>query len=373
MADRKRRLAPLFGSLLVLGLALSWVVVPASTVGAESQLSTWRGGVSLFRAGTFTTQKSLLWCTAADVQIAKNIVDGQQDHSRSSQQTYFNWMRRHDRYPLPLSAGVDPQGWAAGMRHFVDDRYRLVSSATFDGALRSAVTRLRLTNLPVAIAVSHGNHGWLLTGFTATADPAVTKAFRVTSVRVVGPLYPRQSKNGYDMRPNTKLTPSQLRKFFTPWKYTPMKMIWDGRFVSIQPIPKRDITTVPPPPTATPTPVPTPTGPRTPAAVPPAGATPRPTQRPSATPRPTTAPPPSKAPVTVAVAVTVASAPPGYGGAPISAPAGPAVPMAGQTAMDDIATLTAIVTATSVIVLAAFGIFLLARRRTPPGRRSPQV
>ena len=78
-------------------------------------------------------------------------------------------MRLHNRYHLPLSAGVDPQGWAAGLRHFVDDRYRLVASTTFDGALRSAVRRLRQTNLPVALTVSHGNHGWILTGFTATA------------------------------------------------------------------------------------------------------------------------------------------------------------------------------------------------------------
>ena len=70
----------------------------------------------------------------------------------------------------------------------------------------SAVTRLRLTNLPVALTVSHGNHGWILTGFRATADPAVTSSFKVTSVRVTGPLYGLQSKNGYDMPPNTKLT-----------------------------------------------------------------------------------------------------------------------------------------------------------------------
>ena len=108
----------------------------------------------------------------------------------------------------------------------------------FDSALRSAVTRLRLTNLPVALTVSHGNHGWILTGFRATADPAVTTAFRVTSVRVTGPLYGLQSKNGYDMAPNTKLTTAQLKRFFTPWKYAPKAMIWDGRYVSIQPVPK---------------------------------------------------------------------------------------------------------------------------------------
>ena len=146
-------------------------------------------------------------------------------------------MRTRNRYDLPLSAGVDPAGWTAGLRHFVDDRYRLVSSRTFDSALRSAVTRLRLTNLPVALTVSHGNHGWILTGFRATADPAKTSRFTVTSVRVTGPLYGLQSKNGYDMAPNTKLTTAQLKRFFTPWKYAPRAMIWDGRYVSIQPVP----------------------------------------------------------------------------------------------------------------------------------------
>ena len=216
------------------------VAVPATTAATPAHaLSPWSGGVDLYRPGTFTTQKSWLWCTAAGVQIVRNIVDHQRDHSATSQRRYFSWMRERNRYDLPLSAGVDPAGWTAGLRHFVDGRYRLVVNRTFDDALRSAVTRLRQTNLPVAITVSHGNHGWILTGFRATADPATTASFRVTSVRVVGPLYGLQSKNGYDMAPNTRLTPTQLRRFFTPWKYDPLPMIWDGKYVSIQPIPTR--------------------------------------------------------------------------------------------------------------------------------------
>ncbi len=202
-------------------------------------LSRWTGGVNLYRSGVFTTQKTWLWCTAADIQIIRNMVRGTRDHSTRNQRRYFNWMRARNRYILPLSAGVDPQGWAAGMRHFVDGRYRLIASRSFDSALRLAVIRLRKTNLPVGVAVARGNHAWILHGFTATADPAVTSAFRVTSVRVTGPLYGRQSKNGYDMKPNTRLTVAQFRRFFTSWRYAPKRMIWDGRFVSIQPVTPR--------------------------------------------------------------------------------------------------------------------------------------
>jgi hypothetical protein len=239
MARTARRLGPV--SALVFAVVSLVAIGPAgpATVptAAAASLPAWHGGIDLYRKGTFTTQKSWLWCTAADVQIIRNIVRHQQDHTTAGQRRYFNWMRDHNRYALPLSAGVDPAGWTAGLRHFVDDRYRLVSSATFGAALKSAVTNLRKTNLPVGITVSHGGHAWIITGFTATADPLKQTSFTVTSVRVVGPLYGLQSKNGYDMKPDTKLTPAQLRHYFTPWKYDPKPMIWDGRYVSIQPIP----------------------------------------------------------------------------------------------------------------------------------------
>jgi hypothetical protein len=225
---------------LVLAAALGALVLGGSATlpgAGASALSHWTGGVDLYRSGVFTTQKTWLWCTAADVQIIRNIAGHQTDHTRANQSRYFTYMRAHDRYAIPVSDGTDPGGWAAGLRHYVDSRYRVVASRSFSAALRSAVTNLRKTNLPVAIAVDHGNHGWVLTGFTATADPARTGSFTVTSVRVVGPLWGLQSRTyGYDMRPDTRLTPSQFKSFFTPWHYGPIRMAWEGDWVSIQPV-----------------------------------------------------------------------------------------------------------------------------------------
>ncbi len=245
---------PLLTVLAALAIALGAAPQPVA-----ARLARWTGGVDLYRTGTFTTQQTWLWCTAADVQIMRNIVDHRRDHSRSAQQAYFSYMRRHDRYAIPVSDGVDPAGWTAGLHHFVDTRYRLVASGSFSSALRSAVRNLRLTGLPVGITVSHGNHAWILTGFTATADPAVTSRFTVTSVRVVGPLWGLQSRSyGYDMRPDTRLTPRQLRGFFTPWHYAGVRMAWEGDWVSIQPVAtatdKAQASTAKPKPTPSPTP-----------------------------------------------------------------------------------------------------------------------
>lgn len=242
MAGQQRRLRPVLGLVVALGIAFGWVAAPAS---ADAALPAWNGGLNLYRSGVFTTQKTWLWCTAADVQIMRNIKYHRQDHSRSAQSRYFTFMRARNRYSLPVSAGVDPQGWTAGLRRYVDDRYRLFSSTTFTTALRGAVTRMRKTNLPVAVAVANGGHGWVLHGFTATADPAKTSGFTVTSVRVTGPLWGLQSRSfGYDMRPNTKLTVTQFKRFFTKWWYAPKRMIWDGRYVSIQPVPRTSTTTI---------------------------------------------------------------------------------------------------------------------------------
>jgi hypothetical protein len=241
----------------ILAVLVSPAIAPRPVIAAG--LPAWHGGIDLYRTGAFTTQKTWQWCTAADVQIIRNIADRGADHSRSNQQRYFSAMRAHNRYAIPVSDGVDPAGWTYGLRHFVDSRYRLVASSSFNSALRSAVTGLRKTNLPVGITVGHGNHAWVLTGFTATADPAKTTRFTITSVRVTGPLWGLQSRSyGYDMRPDTKLTPKQLAGFFTPWHYAKIRMAWEGRWVSIQPTGKAAAAAAAAPALRSPTPRPSP-------------------------------------------------------------------------------------------------------------------
>jgi hypothetical protein len=318
------------GRVALLALLLAAVASPAPASAA----SRWTGGVDLYRSGVFTTQKSWLWCTAASIQIVRNIVRHEADHSAASQSRYFDYMRAHDRYRIPLKDGTDPAGWTAGFRRYVDSRYRLVASRSFDSALRSAVTNLRKTNLPVGITVAHGNHAWVLTGFTATADPAATSHFTVTSLRVVGPLWGLQSSSyGLDMRPDTKLTPQQLRGFFTPWHYTSVPMAWENRWVSVQPVAAMTA------PRASPKP--------TPSSEPAAAA--------SLTPQPTLPPTPPPTPAVSAVAVARADT------APMPSP--PPTAVVAADAANQIAPMLAI---TLALALAVLMLALRAGRRPSP-------
>ena len=224
---RSRHLPRLLATIaLALGLAVTAAPAPAEAA--------WSGGVNLYRTGVFSTQGTYLWCTAADVQIMRNIVHRESNHRTTSQRYYFSIMREHNRYAIPVSDGVDPEGWRYGLRRWVDSRYVVSSNAGFQTMLTTAVRSLRLTRRPVGLLVARGGHAWVLHGFTATADPAVTSNFTVTSVRVTGPLWGLQSRSyGYDMRPNTQLTVSQLRQFWTTWHYGPVRMIWEGRYTAI--------------------------------------------------------------------------------------------------------------------------------------------
>ncbi len=187
--------------------------------------------IDLYRRGIYAMQATWYWCTAATIEMMRNIVLRQADHSAADQQRYFDYMRAHDIYPMPVREGVDLVGIQAGLRHFVAPGYALSASRTYDSAVRRAVTRLRLTGLPVVLVVDGGHHVWLMTGFTATADPARGSDFRVDSVRIVGPLYGRQSVNGYDPPPDTRLSYSAFRSFLLPYHFKFGPTPWDRRYV----------------------------------------------------------------------------------------------------------------------------------------------
>jgi len=187
--------------------------------------------LDFYRRGIYAMQATWWWCTAASIEMLRNISLHQADHSAADQERYFDYSHAHDSYVMPADEGVDLVGLQAGLRHFVSSAYTLTASTTYDAAVRSAVIRMRLSRRPAVLVVDAGRHVWLMTGFTTTADPAGGSSFRVLSVRIVGPLYGRQSVGGYDPPPDTRISYDALRRFLLPYHFKFGPTPWDHRFV----------------------------------------------------------------------------------------------------------------------------------------------
>ncbi len=194
----------------------------------------WQGSVDLYQASAFTTQPDYVTCVPAAVQIMRNLIQGAADHSTSEIKAWYAWGRNQTYMPYAV-AGLDPLAWGRLLTQVGAGPYVDRSFATFDEAVTAAAYELRLTAKPIGLLVSHGGHAWVLTGFSSTDDPLTTPGFAVTSVRVTGPLYPMQQRNGYDMPPDTELTVDQLGTFLTDYTDTD-PVPWIGKYVIVAPL-----------------------------------------------------------------------------------------------------------------------------------------
>lgn len=199
-------------------------------------LEPWTGGIQLYRAGIYSKQATMRLCVAASTQMIRNIVYEQQDHSLKYQSAYNAYGRAHNGYRTPASDGIDPAGWQAMLRKYVHPNYRIAAAAGYTNAVRAAVRAIRLTGRPAGVFVMHGAHVWVISGFTATADPATDPTFVVTSVSVEGPLFGiRPAINGYDPVPNVRLTTARFARYLVPYRDPWEPKGWRNRYVLVIP------------------------------------------------------------------------------------------------------------------------------------------
>jgi PKD repeat protein len=209
--------------------------------GATSSVATrtvfvipaWTGRMNLYRSGVFSTQATYTWCVPTSAQIMVNIIKGRSVHSSTEQYRWYKLGRQLNRYRYPW-AGVDPKGFAGILNTVGAGPYRVYAGTSYQTALRYAALRMRLTGKPVGLFVGHGSHAWVLNGFAATADPAVTSSYTVTSVNVMGPLWPKQTRGYWDMAPNTKLSNATFARILTRYDDR-ITTVWDYRYVVIVP------------------------------------------------------------------------------------------------------------------------------------------
>ncbi len=195
--------------------------------------------MDLYRDGVFVTEQKRIWCVPAAMQTSINIMSsGPSDVTRATQAQLYATARRLS--PPTLSGpGAEPEGWARALNQLGYGRYAVAAEPSVRQAIQVAARDIRLTGRPAGLMVWRGAHSWVMSGFTATADPAFTKNYRVTAVYIEDVWYPLISKIHGASRPPDSLVPvSALPHDFLPWRRPvggpyPDK---NGKFVVVLPV-----------------------------------------------------------------------------------------------------------------------------------------
>ena len=191
--------------------------------------------MNLYHKDAFVRQKTNYWCVSASTQIMLNIIKGSADNSYETQLAISKVAWANIKYTGFAQSvyGSDPQGWVAALESFGGGDYEWVNSKSFNAALKSSVKAMAVTGRPVGLLAMSGGHAWVLNGFIATANPAVTDDFEVLNVYVTAPGY---GLFKYDLKPNTKFSIKYLKTRLLKYHSKLTEEVWEGYYVTVQPV-----------------------------------------------------------------------------------------------------------------------------------------
>jgi hypothetical protein len=231
--------SPAVGAPRLAQPAAASVTGRASASGTDSHRPS-AFSIDLYRRGDFVGQPTRDFCIPAAILTMTNIVEPGATHSVAAQRRLYRVARQLSTWRL-VGGGAEAEGWAGALNGSGRGHYAVAVKPTREEALRAAATALRLTGRPVGLVVWRGAHAWVMSGFRATADPALTDRFAVTHVYVEDPWYPRGSSIwGTSRSPDSIVPVAALAADFLPFHRPTVRYPdKDGRFVLVLPVPRR--------------------------------------------------------------------------------------------------------------------------------------
>lgn len=203
--------------------------------------------MNLYEKGDFVSQYTKYWCIGASMQMMLNTIGVTDDEKRASQERYMRVarsmgpsLRQVDHGQSAERAGglggAGSGGWARGLVELGAGRYEERALDGYGTAVRAAAYAIRTTTRPVGLIVWRGAHAWVMTGFTATADPLTDPDYRVTGVFIQDPWYPRVSSIwGAGQKPNSWISTKALKSDFLPRRGGRWHAELAGKFVLVVP------------------------------------------------------------------------------------------------------------------------------------------
>ena len=143
------------------------------------------------------------------------------------------WESRRDS----RNGGWGPSAIVKALEAYGVNGYEVRAYGTRQDALVDASRAIGTHRAPAILLTWRGAHTWVMTGFTATADPLVFDDAKVTGAYILDPWYPRISSIwGPSDPPGGYQDAAEMRRNYLPWKRPegsyPKR---DGLFLAIVP------------------------------------------------------------------------------------------------------------------------------------------
>jgi hypothetical protein len=225
-----QRIATALAAATLLVVALQ-TLLPAAPVAAGEPFR-----INLYHRNDFVSQATKKQCVAGAMQTMLNIALPGNDGSAAFQKRLANLAKKLSE---ARDGGTEPLGWARGLEELGAGPYEVRVVDTRKEAVRVAAQALRETRRPVGLLAWRGAHAWVMHGFVADADPALTDEFTVSGLYISDPWYPRISSIwGASNPPNTLVPVGRLPEDYKPWRRPTAKYPdMDGRYVLVVPVP----------------------------------------------------------------------------------------------------------------------------------------
>ncbi len=178
----RRVLRSAVASIALAAWLVALVVAPAAAATPYSR--------DLYFSAGYEHQIDGKSCTAASVAMMMNFI-ARRDLNLN-QSTILAYEKPRDALPDATQHGSDPLGWSRGATYYssttgLPTTYRWEAYSTAAAAIRRAASQLAITSKPVGFLVSHGTHAMVMTGFTASVNPARRTSFVMSTVWLSDP------------------------------------------------------------------------------------------------------------------------------------------------------------------------------------------
>ena len=191
--------------------------------------------MDLYQPGDFAGESLDTWCVPAALQTSINIMSDGADTSKTFQTRLYNLAYSLDP---GNTGGADAQAWPDVLTKLGYGSYKLDVRGSLNAAVLTVAKAIRLTNRPAGLIVWYGWHSWVVSGFKATADPALTSDYTVTGLYIEDVWYNRLSSIwGYSNPPDTFVKISDLGIDYKPYHEWTKEPARDGKFVFVVPVP----------------------------------------------------------------------------------------------------------------------------------------